>query len=488
MERGKKCQKVLPLPPCSGNLKKDVLHVSIRDEGDKALWHKEVRVMIVPDPPDLPAFGAVFTRLRYDPPVINMVHYKNEPLDYDELWEPEFKDLVVALPNGSRFVFWRGSSYVPFWAGQYNTIFTYEWAEIISPRDEFVDCPEPLMDKELRFANVEILESSSARVHVRWSYQSCDFNYKVNGDYAVEDYYFYPDGFGTRVLHLASVPESQYEVSEFLTLAPQAAFPLDFLPSRPIDLLSVETGEKKTIGLPDTDPSWKAVADPVLYRIRLHKNEPLAAINFSPYLFAKPRVYIPFYDAEGHLVTPAYWGGHFPLSRGFKTMTQIHESIFSGPSSNSLVTWADNRPWPLKSVITETEDALGVTKPMKKDTWAWLIGMSDAGDESLLQWAESYARMPALELKGARKDVDVYVPERRALCLIVENKNVRITIRPGNWCVNPVFELKNAPGKLHEVKLEGNPLPAEKYAWDGKTLWVKAKMDRPQTLELRFGE
>ena len=43
------------------------------------------------------------------------------------------------------------------------------------------------MDKELRYGRVRIVESTPARVHVRWSYQSCDFQYKVWGDSAVED-------------------------------------------------------------------------------------------------------------------------------------------------------------------------------------------------------------------------------------------------------------------------------------------------------------
>ena len=65
------------------------------------------------------------------------------------------------------------------------------------------------MDKELRYGRVEIVESTSARVHVRWSYQSTDFNYKVWGDEAVEDYYFYPDGFGTRVVDSQVRPQER---------------------------------------------------------------------------------------------------------------------------------------------------------------------------------------------------------------------------------------------------------------------------------------
>ena len=53
-------------------------------------------------------------------------------MPYEDGWKPELSDVVVWLPNGGRFVFWRGSSYIPFWAGLHNTGACYEWAEIIS--------------------------------------------------------------------------------------------------------------------------------------------------------------------------------------------------------------------------------------------------------------------------------------------------------------------------------------------------------------------
>src|SRR5262249_49133706 len=146
-------------------------------------------------------------------------------------------DVVVWLPNGSRFVFWRGSSYIPFWAGKNNTGACYEWAEIISQPKGAVDCVEPLMDKELRYGKVEIVEATSAQIHVRWSYQSTDFEYKVWGDQAVEDYYFYPDGFGTRVLTLKADPKNDYELSEFIILTPAGAYPFEVLPERAVDAL-----------------------------------------------------------------------------------------------------------------------------------------------------------------------------------------------------------------------------------------------------------
>ena len=221
-------------------------------------------------------------------------------MSYEQAGTPVCSDVVVALPNGARFVFWRGSSYVPFWAGRYNTGLSYEWAETSPPPDGFTDCVEPLMDKELRYGRVTIVESTPARVHVRWSYQSCDFKYKVWGDSAVEDYYFYPDGFGTRVLTLQSVPTGDYELSEFIILTPQATYPLSVLPPNLVDVLFLD-GQKRELSsrfCPAEQGEKVQSRDmPAIYRVRLHKDEPLAAVYFNP-LDSKmpPAIFAPFFD------------------------------------------------------------------------------------------------------------------------------------------------------------------------------------------------
>ena len=179
--------------------------------------------MLVAKPPRRPRFGATYERLRYDAPISvrDPRTGKFSSMPYEGAGSPSSRTSSSGCPNGSRFVFWRGSSYIPFWAGRHNTGACYEWAEIISQPAGAVDCVEPLMDKELRYSRVEIVESTAARVHVRWSYQSTDFQYKVWGDEAVEDYYFYPDGFGTRVVNLKADPKNDYELSEFIILTPK---------------------------------------------------------------------------------------------------------------------------------------------------------------------------------------------------------------------------------------------------------------------------
>jgi hypothetical protein len=446
--------------------------------------------MIIPRPLQYPEFGALQTKLRYEAPILSVNQEKYGTINYEEAWSPQFRDLVVFFPNGARWVSWRGSNYIPFWAGRYNTGLCYEWAERISPNEGFTDCPEPLMDKELRYSRFEVLESTAARVHVRWHYQSCDFNYKVNGDLPVEDYYFYPDSFGTRVVTLTSIPEAQYELQEFIILTPQAAFPLEVLPHDLVSVLPL-SGETARFHFPffreEQASEWeKAGHLPAVYRVRLNKRDVLSAISFCPNLTVEPwQPFAPFYD-RGVLVTPVYWGNHWPLSRGSNTGWTINDRITLGPAHNSAMTWGTGKPKPIRSVTVETRDALGQLKTMKMQSWVWLIGMTDAGDETLIQWALSFAQPPELELQGARRDSEPYALERRAWPLVVEDHKISILIKPVDRCVNPVFELKGAPSTPLIVRLGDQDLGHQQYSWDGKILWLNANFDQPQRLQLEF--
>jgi len=484
-------QGKLPLPAFSAGVDRDVLHVSIDRKAGPRLWHKTIAAMIVRRPPRWPEFGATETKLRYDAPIsVRADDGTFSSLSYAEAWDPRLHDVVVALPDGSRFVFWRGSSYVPFWAGRFNTGLSYEWAETSPPADGFTDCVEPLMDKELRYGRVRIVESTPARIHVRWSYQSCDFKYKVWGDSAVEDYYFYRDGFGTRVLTLQSAPGGDYELSEFIILTPQATYPLSVLPSNLVDIIFVD-GEKRELSFPffasEQGEKMKSRDIPAIFRVRLHKDDPVAAIYFNPLdIRLPPTVFGPFVD-KGETVTPCYWGSHWPLARGKTTGWAIDDRIHFTPCHNSVMSWARSRPRPLRTAQLESLDTLGRSKPMVVESWVWLIGTSSEGDARLLEWARSFASPPAVEVRGARLEAETYVPERRAIRLVVEEPTVTIDVKPAAASVHPVFELVGAPKTLVDVELGGRRLGASEYAWDGRTLWLDATLRQAARLRVVFG-
>ncbi len=477
----------LALPAVPRDRDRDTLLVSIDTAGGEHLWQKEITTTLVQQTPEWPRFGAVETKLRYDAPIsVRADDGTYSPMRYEEAWSPELHDVVVALPNGSRFVFWRGSSYVPFWAGRCNTGLSYEWAETSPPADGFTDCVEPLMDKELRYGRVRIIESTPARVHVRWSYQSCDFQYKVWGDSAVEDFYFYPDGFGTRVLTLQSEPTGDYELSEFIILTPPATYPLSVLPANLVDVLYLD-GEKRELTFPffagEQGEKTQSRDVAAIYRVRLHNDETLAAVYFNPFdLKFPPAIFAPFFD-KGELVTPTYWGSHWPLARGKTTGSAIDDRVQVSPCHNSVMSWARHRPPPLRTARLDTLDTLGRSKSMIVQTWVWLIGMSDQDDARLRQWAHSFSLPPALELDGARLEAESYIPERRAIRLIAQSDCVTIRLKPFQPCVHPVFEICRESGVASQaaagrpfahidVQLDGQQLASHEYAWDGVTLWL----------------
>ena len=133
-------------------------------------------------------------------------------------------------------------------------------------------------------------------------------------------------------------------------------------------------------------------------------------------------------------------------------------------------------------------DALGVTRKMQVEKWAWLIGLSDADDARLLEWSRSFSTPPQIQAEGARLQSPSYNTERRATLLTVENPIVSLTITPSTPCVHPVFELQNAPQTLSRVELNGRELAATDYAWDGHTLWLNAMLRNATLLRLKFGD
>ncbi|HVZ64570.1 MAG TPA: hypothetical protein VG936_08360 [Lacunisphaera sp.] len=468
----------LELAPVS-TADRTTLHLALVD-GGREFWRKDIPTMIVAHPPAVPSFGAVETKLRYDNPIA----VGDRAGDYDTAWDPKLHDVVVFLPNGSRFVFWRWYRYAPFWAGPNNTGFNYEWAENLT--HPFQDpnwgtlFPEPLFDRELRFSRVRIVESTSSRIHVRWTYEGTDSHYNRWGEQVAEDFYFYPDGFGTRVMTLVSDPDAAYEVSEFIILTAQGAYPLETVPKRAIRMLYLD-GQKRDFDFPLQGSEWKPYGNvifkvpevrhlPTIFRIFQEKEDPASAIFFNP-RHAPRTVYTYQHRYEqGEVVTPALGG------RGE-----------DGPGMNSLMTMIKDLPEPVSSSKYQMPDTLGRVREQEIRRWAWLIAKTDAPDEEVLAWAQSYSEPPGLELKGARVDLPSYAQERRAIRLVAEASSIEIKVKPASYSVNPVFELAGAPKELAGVTLDGVPLATDAFAWDGATLWVKARIDaRGAAIDLQF--
>lgn len=335
---------------------------------------------------------------------------------------------------------------------------------------------------------------------MRWDYQSCDVDYRVWGEYAHEDFYFYPDGFATRVM-TATVPSNikSFETQEFIFMLPQSAYPKEYFSGCRVDLLWPQGKTSFRFpcrpGRDGQDDEWAVLksAKPewLLHRIRFSPDDPLSAIQFAPRSSNCDLPGFPPFDNRGTEVTPMYWGWHWPLSRGFYTGWGIYSPTAWGAPSHCS-SYHTEPPQPLHAETGMMTDALGKTCKMTRQTFCWLIGMTSAGDDDLRHMAQSFAHPPKIEAKGATlapaADFAYAQQERRALCLTVDPaaKSVELKLTPDGWCVNPVFELKDAPKALKAVKLDGREIEAKRYAWDGKTLWIEASLSQPTDLRLEF--
>jgi hypothetical protein len=147
-------------------------------------------------------FGAYYASLKYSP-------------DWDKNWRvADHPDIVVRFDDGGhKFVFWRGTSYIPCWVTDNDIWYTNEFVErrgIHSPNTN--GCVEPMSDKQCRYSRVRIIESNDARVVVHWRYAPIDVSYEHpfidqnTGwfDWVDEYYVIYPDATGVRAITVHS--------------------------------------------------------------------------------------------------------------------------------------------------------------------------------------------------------------------------------------------------------------------------------------------
>ena len=52
--------------------------------------------------------------------------------------------------------------------------------------------------------------------------------------------------------------------------------------------------------------------------------------------------------------------------------------------------------------------------------------------------------------------------------------------------MNPVFELEGASPEPLSVRIDGAMLDAERYAWDGHSLWLDATFETPTGLDVQL--
>lgn len=480
----------LTLPPRGAEAKKEVfsfpsgsyfLRVVLK-EGDNILEDKEWKI-IVGEKKTLPSFGAVYCDLRYDFPVLFYKEGRFEKRKWEEVWRNgPYSDVVVCFPNGARFAFWRGTCYIPIWAFQ-RSGFSYEWVEVISPRPpEFIDCIEPLMDKECRYSRVAIVHNNPARVLVHWRYALCDFNYRIYENEWVDEYYYlYPDGIGVRTIVAWLAPGVKHEMSELITVLPPAVHPNRVLPPNAVDFLDLD-GNKEAITWPKPRLNW-ATGKPSIVRVKL--KEAYHPIMVVPAISEFTAVWDGWKNEKGEYVSPCYWGNHWPVTRNLQTVGHIPVGWEEGPAHASLISMIHQ---PLKE-----ED---ITPSIHKTVWAHLIGAvrREEDDEKLILFASSWLEPGEVRSESRGVKVKGFDPLQRAYvfeCSAPLN-TIRFRLIPKDKLLNPVFLFLNLSGELLGVSVEGKLLDPKSYRWGSEeegnerkgVLWLERMIDKPTEIKV----
>ena len=165
--------------------------------------------------------------------------------------------VVVEFDLPYRMVFWSKAQYAGCWDLGSDVWFTSEWIETNSPENNH--CYEPIMDKRLKYSNVEILESNAARVRVRWRYACNDLRYRIfHGNTRGEEIFtIYPDGIAVREVTVYPGDETSFggnpnfwQVIEWITMIGTANRPEDVFFPDPALLFMNEEGESAKIQYP----------------------------------------------------------------------------------------------------------------------------------------------------------------------------------------------------------------------------------------------
>jgi hypothetical protein len=439
--------------------------------------YREQRPTEKPDLPErrLPAgpvgagpFGAFYTTLKY----------------YDA-WDAQWRvgenaDVVVRFDqNPCRFVFWRGTSYIPHWVTENGVWYDNEFNETWSEHG----CHEPMSDKQCRHAHVRIIETSDARVVVHWRYALVDNWYefaKIDpatgwGDWTDEIYTIYPDGVGVRKITLhSSSPRAPHEWHEGIIVMGPGQRPEDVLEPDALTMMNMR-GQSHTYSWRDGAP--EAPTDPPAANIQIINTKS----KFKPFI-AVPSASEPEFDIyDGELrrdVSIFPWWNHWPTAFDPCDGRYAMDADRASHSSLTHCHWG---------AYDETENSM--TKIM-------LNGLTDSSPPKLVQLVKSWDAPPSMSVIGDESAVQGYDPSqrayivRRAVAEAPTELKLQIDASETSPIANLAIVIENWDAPDAVVSVDGQAEPARvghRTTLEGSDLivWIEHQATSPTSISIR---
>lgn len=157
-----------------------------------------------------------------------------------------------AAENNREFVFWSEANYVPAWRMNNELLYCYEFAETWSGLAK--GCFEPMSDRLLAYAKVDVLENNKVRKVIKYHYALVNPDYKApyaGGFYPeVDEYYtFYADGVGVRRIEYTQKEEGRsefkwryHELSEPMVISGSSTLPSEHLREPALSITNLSGG------------------------------------------------------------------------------------------------------------------------------------------------------------------------------------------------------------------------------------------------------
>ncbi len=418
-------------------------------------------------------FGAFYSKLKY---------YEQ----WDSFWPVgDFADVVVRFDTAPcRFVFWRGTNYIPNWVTEngiwYNNEFNETWGH------GAIGCAEPMSDKQCRHSHVRIIESSDARVVVHWRYALVDNYYNFArvdeltgwGDWTDEIYTIYPDMAGIRQITLHSnAPAEPHEWQESIIVMGPGQTPDEVIKTEALTLANME-GQTHTY-------SWEKAPPP---NPREPKNANIHLINtnsvYKPFVILLPQSE-PSYDIySGELrrdVSKFPWWNHWPTAT---KPSDGRYAMASDQASHSSLTHIFWKPY------SQTKNSM--TKIM-------LNGLTDTTADQLVPLAKSWSSPAEIKLSSGSFSSSGYDPAQRAYILSCsangKPKQLKFELKASEQSpvINPAFVIKNWGESNPSLKINGKKFDqgpefrfGHRRTIEGTDLivWIKQQTTKPVQIVL----
>lgn len=379
-----------------------------------------------------------------------------------------------AAAQNRQFVFWSEANFVPAWHMNNELLYCYEFAETWSDLNK--GCFEPMSDRLLAYAKVDIIENNKVRKVVKYHYALVNPDYKAPYPDAiypeVDEYYtFYADGVGVRRIEYIQKQAGQayyryHELSEPMVISGSSSIPSDHV-KQPAFSISNLSGNRYDLypakpfdEVNQNVKNWKEQ----IYTAHLN-NAPDAFSVFS-YTPERPEVSpLPIEnDLTWHDIN--YQMSHWPVDK------QPYLNARYGDYDKSTATWPSQVSHSsLIGVEAKGDVSWNTAYQINSDgnkyrVYLMLLGINQpdaASDIDAYTRGWLYMGSPT-NLNGVSYNPDVTGYSKREMVLMktAGTESCQFTCNPTGAVKNPVFRIDNWIGSGNvTVKVDGKALVSD---------------------------